>query len=307
MRSLDCHIAALLAMTRSNGRAWFRPSISDASPNVDIANHKVVWQSTHFCHCEPVRVWQSSLRRYVGCRDDAGGWPCAIAGLPRRDSVPPRNDNAKTGRVTKGVAGMGAVGCAVAGLPCRCAPRNDKKREWWTSISDASPNVDIANHKVVWQSTHFCHCEPVRVWQSSLRRYAGCRDDAGGWPCAIAGLPRRDSVPPRNDNAKTGRVTKGGREWARWDAVAGLPRRCAPRNDKKREWWTSISDASPNVDIARKVSKRTDVAIHTLLSLRARQGVAIQSETLCGMPGRCGGLALRYRWIATSGLRPSSQ
>jgi hypothetical protein len=201
MRSLDCHIAALLAMTRSNGRAWFRPSISDASPNVDIANHKVVWQSTHFCHCEPVRVWQSSLRRYVGCRDDAGGWPCAIAGLPRRDSVPPRNDNAKTGRVTKGVAGLGAVGCAVAGLPCRCAPRNDKKREWWTSISDASPNVDIA----------------------------------------------------------------------------------------------------------RKVSKRTDVAIHTLLSLRARQGVAIQSETLCGMPGRCGGLALRYRWIATSGLRPSSQ
>ena len=38
--------------------------------------------------------------------------------------------------------------------------------------------------------------------------------------------------------------------------------------------------------IARKISKRTDVAI--------------QPDALCGMPGRCGGLPDGFGWIAAS-------
>ncbi len=91
------------------------------------------------CHCEPVRAWQSSLRRYAGCRGRCGGRPDGSAGLPRRYA--PRNDNAKTWgmlkrsldcrvaallAMTKGRTGMGQVmrvllfgriPCAVIGSP----------------------------------------------------------------------------------------------------------------------------------------------------------------------------------------------
>ena len=35
-----------------------------------------MFQATHSCHCEPVRAWQSSLMRYVGCPSDeeVAGW-----------------------------------------------------------------------------------------------------------------------------------------------------------------------------------------------------------------------------------------
>ena len=68
-------------------------------------------------------------------------------------------------------------------------------------------------------------------------------------------------------------------------AVAGLPRRCAPRNDNVvgMVFHPGISGASPKVVIARKVSQRTDVAIQS---------------------GADAGVALRGRWIATS-LRSS--
>ena len=101
--------------------------------------------------------------------------------------------------------------------------------------------------------------------------WRGMPGRCGGLPYASARLPRRPFGPPRND--------KVGREWARWDGSAGLPRRgfAPPRND--------------NGESGGRGSARPGFrAYRSTLSLRARQGVAIQSGSWRGMPGRCGGL-----------------
>jgi hypothetical protein len=72
MVPLDCHVAVLLAMT-----GWGVVGRIVSSQFRD--------SSTLRCHCEPVRAWQSSRGRYVGCRNDARvadrfGW-IAASGL----------------------------------------------------------------------------------------------------------------------------------------------------------------------------------------------------------------------------------
>jgi hypothetical protein len=81
-------------------------------------------------------------------------------------------------------------------------------------------------------------------WRGMLGR-------CGGLPYANAGLPRRA------------------------DALLAMTR-CGANG---RGGSSQFSDAWPSAVIARKVSKRTDVAI--------------QSEALHGMPGRCGGCRTR--------------
>jgi hypothetical protein len=97
------------------------------------------------------------------------------------------------------------------------------------------------------------------------------------------------------------------------DGSAGLPRRCAPRNDKGEDGngrggfrpafrmrpttlslraRQGVAIRSPHCYvIARKVSKRTDVAI--------------QSEALCGRPGRCGGMPNGSAGLPCRGFAPS--
>jgi hypothetical protein len=62
-----------------------------------------------------------------------------------------------------------------------------------------SHHVVIAIHKAVRPPTHTLSLRARRAWQSSLRRYAGCRGDAGDAGCvrwiAVSAL-----LPPRKDN-----------------------------------------------------------------------------------------------------------
>ena len=86
-----------------------------------------------------------------------------------------------------------------------------------------------------------------------------------GLPDGSAGLPRR--CAPRND--------KGGKWRAGWDAPAGLPRRCAPRNDKLgRDWGgrPSFRIYSHNAVIASPLGRGNPVGFvmrntQTMLSL----------------------------------------
>jgi hypothetical protein len=182
-----------------------------------------------------------------------------------------------------------------AGLPRRCAPRNDKR---WGVVGEVGrvtvfgriTCAVIASPFRAWQSGLLTfmslrgRSRRELTWQSSLRRHAGCRDDAVGCRTRSAGLPRR--CAPRNDNGGS-----GGRGGFR-PAFRMRPTTLSLRARQ------GVAIRSPHFYvIARKVSKRTDVAI--------------QSEALCGMPGRCGGRRGRcgglpdaVRWIAAS-LRSS--
>ena len=90
-----------------------------------------------------------------------------------------------------------------------------------------------------------CHCEPHRGVAVQSDAFRGMPGRCDGLPEHPAGSPSQDYFIPCN---------------------VEIARRHALR----------FSGVFPCAVIARKVSKRTDVAI--------------QSEALCGMPGRCGGL-----------------
>ncbi|MBC8347942.1 MAG: hypothetical protein O3A82_12700 [Verrucomicrobia bacterium] len=83
-----------------------------------------------------------------------------------------------------------SLDCRVGATP----PRNDKK---------GTGMAEVGSSQVFGRITPRCHCEPVRAWQSSLRRHAGCRGDAGvaqwfRW-IAMSGL-----CPSFNDNGESG-------------------------------------------------------------------------------------------------------
>jgi hypothetical protein len=184
----------------------------------------------------------------------------ALAGLPRRGCAPPRNDKKGAGmcgvvrhglgmrspprlslRARQGVAIQSDASCGMprrcdgcpraAGLPRRCAPRNDNGGEWWARcvrlrFSGVYPALSLrARQGAAIRSPHFLSLRGryrrELTWQSSLMRHVGCRSDAG---VALA--------------------------------AAGLPRRCASRNDNGGEWWarwggsSRFSDATPKAVIA---------------------------------------------------------
>ena len=117
-RSLDCHVAALLAMTML--WAWcFIPVFRAHPPKLSLrgrSRRELTWQSSRGrgagcprrcvpqgCHCEPQRGAAIQRNRNAGCPSDAS----PLYGVEWR------------GR-------MRELPCAVAGLPRRCASRNDK-------------------------------------------------------------------------------------------------------------------------------------------------------------------------------------
>ena len=117
--------------------------------------------------------------------------PYATAGLPRRGFAPPRNDN-----MGEGVSVVGRYGW-IAASGCRL-PLND--RVWWAGLF--RPSLGIPQlHAVI--------ASPLRAWQSSRGRYAGCLSDA-----EVAG-------------------------WFRWIAASGCR---LPRND--RVWWAYLPTLS---------------------------------------------------------------
>ena len=111
--------------------------------------------------------------------------------------------------------------CPMVPLDCRvaCAPRNDKGGARMGGVVRQGLGIPFPL---------CCHCEPVRVWQSSRDRLAGCPGDAvvaqwfswiatsGLCPflamtrCGLtgvvmwraAGLPRRGFAPSRNDTVE---------------------------------------------------------------------------------------------------------
>ena len=95
------------------------------------------------------------------------------------------------------------------------------------------------------------------TWQSSLGRYVGCPGDAVGCPMVPTGLPRRGA--PRNDNAKTWGMPKRSLDCR----VAALLAMTTGGTEMGEVVSSRCSDAWPSAVIARKVSKRTDVAIQS--------------------------------------------
>jgi hypothetical protein len=122
MPPLDCRVATLLAMTTvgSGGRGGFGSGFR-AYP---LCCH---WEPCRGCQSGLLTVmslrgrsrreltWQSSLRRDSGCPGRCGGMPGGSAGLPRQADAFLAMTTQKHGDAQ-----------TVAGLPRRCAPRNDK-------------------------------------------------------------------------------------------------------------------------------------------------------------------------------------
>ena len=141
------------------GLVRLRLTVVGGGPLLSLRGSLATPQSTHSCHCEPqsgVAIqsgsWCGMPRRYVGC-------PTRPAGLPRRDFVLPRNDirvgkqwaswfvpvfgcispyaviASPLGRgkpvwiVVRDARAIFWLPTRPAGLPCRCAPRNDKGGE----------------------------------------------------------------------------------------------------------------------------------------------------------------------------------
>jgi len=190
-------------------------------------------------------TWQSSLGRYVGCPGDAVGCPMVPTGLPRRGA--PRNDNAKTWGMPKR-----SLDCRVAALLAMTKGGTGMGEVVRHGFRMPGPVLSLRGRS-----------RRELTWQSSLRRYAGCRGDAVG--CRMVPLDCRVAALLA--------MTTGG-SGGRYGFVSGF--------------W----------------------AYHPMLSLRARQGVAIRSPHFlslrgrsrreltwqsslrrdAGLPGRCGGL-----------------
>jgi hypothetical protein len=106
---LDCRVAALLAMT-TGGVAG------------EVGSVLLFGCVPQRCHCEPGRAWQSGLLTFMSLR-----------GRSRRELTWQSSLRRYAGCQGDAVGGGGdAVGCRTrsAGLPRRCAPRNDNAKTW---------------------------------------------------------------------------------------------------------------------------------------------------------------------------------
>jgi hypothetical protein len=171
-----------------------------------------------------------------------------------------------------------------AGLPRRCAPRNDKR--WGVA-------GEVGSVLLFGCVPQRCHCEPGRAWQSGLLTFMSLR-----------GRSRRELTWQSSLRRYMGCRTRS----------AGLPRRGAPRNDKREDGngrgdaRPGFSDASHNAVIASPAGRGNQVSSLFVIARKVskRTDVAIQSEALCGRPGRCGGCPTRPLDCRVR-LTPSSQ
>jgi hypothetical protein len=166
MVPLDCRVASLTAMTKGGTGMGevLRHGFRMPDPVLSFRGRS-----------RRELTWQSSLGRYVGCPGDAVGCPMVPTGLPRRGA--PRNDNAKTWGMPKR-----SLDCRVAALLAMTKGGTGMGEVVRHGFRMPGPVLSLRGRS-----------RRELTWQSSLRRYAGCRGDAGvaQWfrlDCRVAGL-----------------------------------------------------------------------------------------------------------------------
>jgi hypothetical protein len=168
-------------------------------------------------------MWDAGTMRWL---------PDGFAGLPRRCA--PRNDNGESG----GRGGARSLDCRVATL---------------LAMTTGGSGGRGGRVPVFGRIALRCHCESVRAWQSSLMRYAGCRDDAMG--CRMVPLDCRVATLLA--------MTKREREWAGWFVpVFG----CVPQGchcEPVRSWQSSRGryTGCPAVRLDRRVRTSSFLAM----------------------------------------------